>query len=52
MHTQQRAGLCRGAMAPGGQGTCGRRTAGAKSLSGSDKHKQVKAGYRILEGKS
>lgn len=46
------AGLRRGVMARGGLGTCGRKTAGAKSWSGSDRHKQVKAGYGILERKS
>lgn len=42
----------RGAMAPGGQETCGRRTVGARSWSGSDMSKKGKGRYGILKVKT
>lgn len=42
----------RGAMAPGGQETCGRRTVGARSWSGSGMSKKGKGRYGIPEVKS
>lgn len=52
LHQAQSQGSAGVAMAPGGQETCGRRTVGTKSQAGSDRHKQVKARYRISEGKN
>lgn len=51
-HRAPKQGSAGQAMAPAGQGARGRKSARAKSWSGADRHKQVKAGYRTLEGKS